>query len=138
MMKTATWYRIWAGYFIVCAAAGFIPEPQGFLRVLLVILSLMFFIPGGILLYRARQAGDASTARVIRGLSLVSLISTLVFLVLNLISGRADAAAGEFLYGLLVIFSTPMVCGQYWIVSLFLWACMLMGSLSVLKNIKKK
>ena len=137
-MNNKIWYRIWAGYFIVCAIAGFIPEPQGFLRVLFILLSLMFFIPGGVLLYRAQKAKDPGTARVVRSLSLVSLVSTLLFLVLNLISGRAGAAAGDFLYGLLVIFSSPMVCGQYWVMSLFLWACLLTGSLSVLKKLKKK
>ena len=64
----------------------------------------------------------------IRGLSAASLGLTFILLLANFLSINAPQALGDFLYGLLVIVSTPMICGRYWIISLFLWACLLMGS----------
>ena len=115
-------YFVWGGLFILCGLLGFIPEPAGLGKWLLVALSVGFFVPGWVLLYRGKR-------KLIRNLSLLSLLVTLLLLVLNFMSGRASEAAGDFLYGLLVFLSAPMVCSQYWIISLFLWACLLMSGL---------
>lgn len=121
-MNNKILYFVWGGLFILCGLLGFIPEPAGLGKWLLVVLSVGFFAPGWILLYRGKR-------NLIRNLSLISLAVTLLLLVLNFMSGRASEAAGDFLYGLLVFLSAPMVCSQYWIISLFLWACLLMSSL---------
>ena len=42
-MNKTSWYTIWGGMFILCAGLGFIPAPGGFLKFLLVLLSLGFF-----------------------------------------------------------------------------------------------
>ena len=60
-----------------------------------------------------------------------SIATALFLLVLNFLSGNASDAMGEFLYGLLVMLSAPMVCSQYWFVPLFLWACLLMTAISL-------
>lgn len=129
-------YILWGALFILCAALGFIPEPQGFLKVLLVLVSVLFFVPGFWLLYRAFTSGNTEVAGYIRLISLVSLGGTLVFLVLNFLSAAATNAAGSFLYSLLVIVSSPMVCSQYWVLSLFLWAFLLIASFSLSKKRK--
>ena len=129
-------YILWGALFILCAALGFIPEPQGFLKVLLVLVSVLFFVPGFWLLYRAFTSGNTEVAGYIRLISLVSLGGTLVFLVLNFLSAAATNAAGRFLYSLLVIVSSPMVCSQYWVLSLFLWAFLLIASFSLSKKRK--
>ena len=129
-------FILWGALFILCAALGFIPEPQGFLKVLLVLVSVLFFVPGFWLLYRAFTSGNAEVAGYIRLISLVSLGGTLVFLVLNFLSAAATNAAGSFLYSLLVIVSSPMVCSQYWVLSLFLWAFLLIASFSLSKKRK--
>ena len=136
-MKNKTLYPIWGGLFIICALLGFIPAPEGFLKVLLILVAAAFFVPGWILLYRADRDKDVASLKLIRGISLCSLGATLLFLVLNFMSGRGSEMAGELLYNFLVIFSTPMVCAQYWVASIFLWACLLMTSLSCLKKAKK-
>lgn len=133
-MSNKTLYYIWGGLFILCALLGFIPEPTGLVKVLMVLCSLVFFVPGSMLLYLSKQEGDLRTIRVVRNLSLISLIVTLVLLVLNFLSGKASDAVGDFLYGLLVMLSAPMICSQYWFLSLFLWACLLMASLSLGKK----
>lgn len=128
-------YMLWGVLFILCAALGFIPEPEGLLKALLVLVSILFFVPGGWLLYLAVKSRNAESFLHIRLISMVSLGGTLVLLVLNFLSAAATEAAGSFLYGLLVVVSSPMVCSQYWVVSLFLWACLLTASISFAKKV---
>lgn len=137
-MKNKTIYLIWGLLYIICALLGFIPEPQGFGKALLILAAAAFFVPGWILLYRADRNGSIADLKIIRALCLISLGGTLIFLVLNFLSGQASVFAGDLLFGFLVIFSSPMVCAQYWVASIFLWACLLMTSLSALKKAKKQ
>ena len=133
-MSNKTLYYIWGGLFILCGLLGFIPEPEGLVKALMVLSSVVFFVPGGMLLYLSKQEGDLRTIGIVRNLSVISLAVTLVLLVLNFLSGNASAAMGDFLYGLLVMLAAPMVCSQYWFLSLFLWACLLMTALSMGKK----
>ena len=137
-MKDRVLYWIWAAMFIVCGLLGFIQESVGLVRALLVLLAVGFFVPGGLLLYRGCRQGNRERLRLICVLSAVSLGVTMVLMVLNFLSVGASQLTGDFLYGLLVILSAPMYCGQYWIVSLFLWACLLMGGLSGLRKLSRK
>lgn len=133
-MSNKTLYLIWGGLFIFCGLLGFIPEPAGLVKALMVLSSVVFFVPGGLLLYSGKKEGDFRTIGIVRNLSLISLGVTLLLLVLNFLSGHASNAVGDFLYGLLVFLSSPMICSQYWFLSLFLWACLLMTSLSIGKK----
>lgn len=126
----------WAVLYGFCAAFGFIPTPDGVLMALMVTLSLAFFVPPAMLLYRAVPREDWQTIRRIRNLSILSLGSTMTMLILNFLSVGASAAVGNVLYWLLILVSAPMVCGQFWAVSLFLWACLLMVSIAQLKKRK--
>ena len=135
-MSNKTLYYIWGGLFIFCGLLGFIPQPEGIVKVLMVLSSLVFFVPGAMLLYLNHKDGNLGTIKVVRNLSAISLGVTLFLLVLNFLSGKASSAMGDFLYGLLTMLSSPMVCSQYWFASLFLWACLLMTAISFLK--KKK
>ena len=76
-------YIAWGVMYVLCTALGFVPSPEGALYGLLFMLSLAFFIPPAVLLYRAVQRSDLATVRLVRVLSLASLIATLVALVLN-------------------------------------------------------
>ena len=129
-------YIAWGVLYVLCTALGFIPEPQGALYGLLFMLSLAFFIPPAVLLYRAVQRSDLATVRMVRTLSMASLIATLVGLVLNLLSVGGTPEAGLFAYYLLIIVSSPMVCNQIWFPSLFLWACLMVVSWQQLKKPK--
>lgn len=128
-MNKTSFYTVWAGIYILCAGLSFIPEPAGFLKFLMIALSLAFFIPPVCLLYRAKQEGDNFTVKLVRNLSLASLALTVLVLIANLLTFMAPEAVGNFLYVLLVLVSVPMVCGQYWVLGLFCWACLLMVSL---------
>lgn len=137
-MKNKTLFLIWGGLFILCALLGFIPTPEGFLKGVFIFTAVLFFIPGWILYYQAQKKQDLPTLQLLRSISLVSLGATFLFLVLFFLSIGKEAAASSLLYGFLVIFSAPMVCGQYWIASIFLWACLLMACFSSIRKVKKQ
>jgi hypothetical protein len=133
-MENKRLYRLWAGLYILCAALGFIPTATGFWHFLLVAVALGFFVPPTLLLLNARKNSDQKTARLMCKLSALSLSLTLAFLVLNLLSGNSPRWVWDAMYGLLIMVSSPMACARYWFLSLFCWACLLFGSLSLLKK----
>lgn len=128
-MNKTSYYTIWAGIYILCAGLSFIPEPAGFLKFLMIALSLAFFLPPAMLLYRAKKERDEFMVKLIRNLSLASLVLTAAVLIISVLSFLAPEWVGNFLHILLILVSVPMVCSQYWVLSLFCWACLLMVSL---------
>ena len=135
-MKDSKLYALWGVLYIFCGLLGFIREPNGFLMAVLVLFAVGFFIPGAVLLYRGYREQNPGKIKIIRNISLIWLGMTLVLLVANFLTAGAAEITGDLLYGFLVILSAPMYCGQFWIMSLFLWACLLMASLSCLKKRK--
>ena len=128
-MREKILYAIWGGLYAVCTVLGFVNGAQGLGKLLLLLTALIFFVPGGILLYDAIQAQDRKALLRLRIISACSLGLTMALLIANILSVSASAAVGEALHGFLVLVSVPMFCSQYWLVSLFLWACLLMLTL---------
>ena len=128
-MKQNGLLALWGGIFILCAGLGFIPEPAGLLRWALTALSLAFFLPPFLLLRR----GSRETVKLLRNLSAISLLATMALIIANFMAFSAPEALGTALYVLLVILSSPMVCSGYWVLSLFLWACLLMAAIRKLR-----
>lgn len=135
-MKNSKLYALWGALYILCGLLGFIQAPNGFVTAVLVLLAVGFFVPGGILLYRGNQKADIPAMKTVRNISILWLGLTLVLLIANFLTVGATELAGDLIYGFLVILSAPMCCGQFWVLSLFLWACLLMASLSCLKKRK--
>lgn len=135
-MKDSKLYALWGAAYILCGLLGFIREPNGFVMAVLVLLAVFFFVPGGMLLYRGYKERNAVKIKTIRNISLIWLGMTLVLLIANFLTAGATELTGDLLYGFLVFLTAPMCCGQFWILSLFLWACLLMASLSCLKKQK--
>ena len=133
-MKHKRLLLLWGSLFCVCAALGFLPEPEGAGRWLLTAASLLFFLPPGLLLYHASREKDFALLRLVRNLACLSLGLTLVLLLGNLLSVRGGELLGEMLYGMLIVISCPMICSGFWALSLFLWACLLATSLQLLKK----
>ena len=133
-MNRTSFYTVWAGLFILCAGLGFIPAPAGFLKFLLIGLTLGFFaVPGWFLTWLDKR-GDKLHIRIVRNLSLASLGLTIGLILLNFVSFMASEAVGTMLHILLIIVSAPMICGQYWVLSLFLWACLMIWAQKLLKK----
>lgn len=133
-MKKSALYIIWAGMFAVCAGLGFVSDPSVSGRVLLTLISVAFFLPPAVLLYRADKEKDTYTLLLIRNLSVLSLLLTALVLVLNLLTVFRSEWLGNLIHVVLVIVSSPMICSGYWALSLFLWACLLVVSLKLLKR----
>lgn len=133
-MTKQTLFALWGGLFTLCAALGFISAPDSALQILMTLLSVAFFIPGAWLLHLARKTGDRELALVIRSLSVSSLVLTAVLIILNFLSVYSGDFLGRVLHYVLVIVSTPMICSGYWVLSLFFWACLMIGASKILRK----
>lgn len=120
-MSNKALYIIWGGLYILCAGLGFMQPGSEEAANAMTLLSVAFFIPGAVLLYRGQKVQ-------IRLLSAISLGLTVVCIVLNILSVGMAEIDGRILYALLGLLSAPMFCSRMWLLSLFLWACLLMGS----------
>ena len=123
-MNHKTLFILWGGLFAATAVLGFFPA--GWWSTAICVL---FFLPPALLLYR----GDRDTAALIRNLSGLSLGVTLAVLVLNVMLAVSSETLGNILHTVLTVVSAPMMASGYWVLSLFLWACLLMASLKKLK-----
>ena len=128
-------YIIWAVLYVLCIVFSAIAEPVGGWLIPELILSLAFFIPPAILLYRGVRNSHGFTLRLIRNLSIAVLAATTVTLCMTFLSVgmRASTEFGVFLQILLMIVSAPMLCSPVWGISLFFWACLMMVCLKYRK-----
>ena len=133
-MKTKNLWLIWGIYYIVCLGLAFIPQPQDFLYGLLMCIGLGFFIPGGMLLYRAVKTHEKKTLRQIRAISLFSMVAAVVLFILTVLASVAPQILGDFLQFLMILCCAPMICGQVWVLILFGWACFWLICLQQLKK----
>ena len=124
-MNQKTLFIIWGALFILTAVLGYFPAGWWSTAA-----SILFFIPPFVLLHR----GGRDTVRLIRNLSALSLGVTLVVLILNFVLAVSTEILGNILHIVLTIVSAPMLASGYWVLSLFLWACLLMTGLKKLRK----
>lgn len=136
--KKIVLYIVWACLYVLCVGLGTLPEPVGFGKAVLVAIALAFFVPGFLLAIEALKKEDRKGLRTIRIISICSLSLTVLALVGNFLSANAGADVGAAVYDVLALVSAPMLCGQYWAMSIFLWACLLMVSIPGVILPKKK
>ena len=129
-MQKKTLFILWAVLYLICAGLGFIPSPDGALRILMILLAIACFVPP-LLLIRQK---DPANLRLVRNLAALWLVLTLVLICFNFLSVTSSPAMGNLMYRLLVIISSPMICGQYWIMSLFGWAYLLFDAIHALRK----
>ena len=115
-MKDRTLYLIWLYLYILCAALGFIPEPQGLLQAMLALAALCFFSPPSVLIYRGVRHHEPKHIRNVRNFSILSLALTLLMIILNLATYNAPSALQVICTWLLALVSTPLGClpDQIW------------------------
>ena len=133
-MTVTAYYTLWAGMFVLTAGLGLIPEPTGFTKICLVILSIGFFVPPACLLKAAEKRNARMHMQIVRNLAFTSLVLTIVLVIANFLSLRASVLVGNVLYILLCVVTAPMVCSQYWVLSLFGWACLMLWAHSLLRK----
>ena len=117
-------FALWGALFILTAVLGYFPAAWWSTAA-----AIAFFLPPALLLYR----GGRDTVKLIRNLSALSLGVTLAALILNFVLAVGSETLGNLLHIVLTIVSAPMMASGYWVLSLFLWACLLMASLRKLK-----
>lgn len=129
-MSPKVLFALWGSLFVLCAGLGFVPEPSG----LFPVAAILFFLPPAVLLYRAYGDRNAHTLRLVRNLSALSLLLTMVLLIVNFLTALSSETLGAVVHYILVIVSCPMICCGNWALSMFLWACLLMTSMALLKK----
>ena len=129
-MKNRFLFALWGAMFILCAGLGFIPEPAGVLKGLLTGLSILFFLPPALLVWKGRRETDRATLLLVRNLSIASLSLSVVLIIANFLTAFRSELMGDILHGVLVVVSSPMICSGHWAMSLFFWACLLIASVN--------
>ena len=127
-VKELILYIVWGCLYILCVGLGTIEDVEGVGNVFFLLTALMFFIPGAWLLYIGIREKSRKKILRIRIIAICSLVLTVIVFSANVIAVSASVDTGRFLYDLLNLVSAPMLCSQYWIVSLFCWASLLSAS----------
>ena len=133
-MKEKITYALWACLYILCVGLSFVSPQQTAGKVVLLLIELAFFAPGGWLLYQGHKQGSKKILLRLRIVSICSLVLTLLALLSFFLS--INASTNETFFNILTLVSAPMLCSQYWPLSWFLWACLLMGTLCNLNKTK--
>jgi len=121
-------YCVWLCLYILCVGLGTVEEVEGIGKVLFILTSLIFFLPGVYLLYLGKKENRKKTVLSVRVIAICSLALTVMVFCANVIAVGASSTVGNALYEVLNLVSAPMFCAQYWILSIFLWACLLSAS----------
>ena len=133
-MKSKILWGSWIYLFAQCAVLGFVPTPPVALKILFGIFAVAFFLPP-FLLIRWESKKAAKPITIISGISLVLTVGLIIAnYASSLITGTAGRTWGQVLHIALGILSTPMYCGQIWLLSLFGWAFLLHYGIQTLRK----
>lgn len=129
-MKKKLLFGSWILLYIICAVTGFaVTDPDTLQHAALLLFSVLFFLPPCVLLVDAHKQKDQKTLLLLRWISGLSLLLTLVLLVANVASALGSTTLGNILYALLILVSVPMISSHQWFFSLLLWACIFFATL---------
>ena len=112
-MKNRFLFALWGALFILCAGLGFIPEPSGAVRFLLTAVSVLFFLPPAVLVWRGRKTHDRALLALMRNLSIASLSLSVLLIIANFLTAFRSELLGDILHGILVVVSSPMICSGH-------------------------
>ena len=126
-IKELILYGAWLCLYILCVGLGTVENIEGVGKVFFVLTSLIFFLPGSCLLVMGKQENNKKTVLRVRIIAICSLVLTVVVFCINVMAAAAGMVSPVF-HDLLNVVSAPMFCSQYWVLSLFGWACLLSAS----------
>ena len=127
-MKTKALYGIWLCLYILAVGLGTVTQRSAAMHIWFTALSLIFFIPGILLLWEGHRGNCPKLLKQIRLISAGSLLLTVSLIVLNILSVTAGEYAGQILNDVLILVSAPMFLCSWQGVSIFLWACLFVSS----------
>ena len=133
MNKKPVVYIMWAVWYLCCVLLCLGADPVGMGKVPFVVMGISTFAPPYYLLYLSKK--DKKHIKVVQIISIASLAAFVVLCVLNILSVKWSAAAGLVLDRLFNILCAPIICGQFWVVGLFLWASLLRVTILMLKKL---
>ena len=128
-MKKTFLYWLWGFFYLLCAFISNVESPTAAQSAALTALSLIFFLPPVILLVDAYKKKDEKTVLRLHRLSILSLSLTLLTLIANIGFSGATGVWSVVLNQLLIFASVPMICSRHYVLSMFLWACLLFATL---------
>ena len=126
-------YAAWLCLYILSVGLGTVEAVEGAGKVFFVLTSLIFFLPGVALLILGRKEKNKKMILRVRIAAICSLALTVIVFCANVIAVGASSQVGSFLNDLLKLVSAPMFRSQYWVLSLFCWACLLSASFTKAK-----
>lgn len=132
-VKELILYAAWLCLYILCVGLGTVEAVEGAGKVFFVLTSLIFFLPGVALLILGRKEKNKKMILRVRIAAICSLALTVIVFCANVIAVGASSQVGSFLNDLLNLVSAPMFSSQYWVLSLFCWACLLSASFTKAK-----
>ena len=123
-------YRAWGGLFALTAVLGLLfPGAQNPLGLyLLRLIAVVFFLPPWLVLAKARQEGSLFHIRLLRCLAIASLGMTLVLVCAGILAAPHSQALGDLIHVLMSVICAPLVCSNFYVLPMFLWATVLIGS----------
>ena len=125
MKQKKTLYLVWAGLYLVCALLSLISNPGSLLQTLMFLFSMGYFVPPVILMLQALKAKDRKRLLLIRYTAMVWLLLAAVLLVLNIASATLAESWGKLVYYTMAVVCAPMISSQFYLLPVFLWACLL-------------
>lgn len=129
-MKYNTLYRFWIGLYAATVVLGLLfPGAQNAAgRFFLGLIAAVFFVPPWLILAKAKKADNRHHIRVIRYLSIAWLAVALVLFCAGILSVWLGEGAGNLVHILMSVICAPLVCSNYYVMPMFLWATLLIGS----------
>lgn len=119
---TIALFCAWGALYLLNVGLGFLTGAAGLVKAALIVLALLSFVPGVMLLLR----GNRKITLTVRWISIAVLgLTTVLLVAFFLCAAFAPAPVVNVIFSLLALVSAPMLSGQYWILGLFLWACLL-------------
>lgn len=134
-MKKTILLFIWGWLYLICVALGHATDITTAQQTAMTILSVLFFIPGFLLLADGWKKKEKATCNLIFYISLGSLCLTFLMLILNVLSVTGSEPLGNVMHELLIWLSAPMLCSGFWMLSLFLWGVLLFSAISCKKQL---
>ena len=127
-MKEKVLYVFWLCFYILCVGLGTVTQRSAGLTAAFTVLSLIFFLPGILLLWEGIQTKNIQMLRRVRLVSGISLVLTVSLIVLNILTVTAGDTVGQAMNDLLILVSAPMFCSYIRGISIFGWACIFVST----------